>query len=93
MIGSVNSTSVLNRDRPVKLLVLGGGYSGGRLAALAARAGIAGVISHRDPSAAAAPPHNWPRAARCLPRPQGRHQDANASTDCTTPTMRATYLR
>jgi len=59
MIVSVNSTSVLNRGRPVKLLVLGGGYSGGRLAAQAARAGIAGVISHRDPGTAAAAPPGW----------------------------------
>ena len=59
MSGIANSTSVLNRDRPVKLLVLGGGYSGRRLAALAACAGITGVISHRDPTAAAPPPLGW----------------------------------
>jgi nucleoside-diphosphate-sugar epimerase len=59
MIESVTSTTVLKQDRPVKLLVLGGGYSGRRLAALAARVGIAGVISHRNPTTAAAPPPGW----------------------------------
>jgi nucleoside-diphosphate-sugar epimerase len=59
MMGAVNSTSVLNQDRPVKLLVLGGGYSGRRLAARAAQLGLAGVISHRDPAAAPPPPAGW----------------------------------
>lgn len=81
MIGSVNSTSVLNRDRPVKLLVLGGGYSGRRLAALAARAGIAGVISHRDPSAAAAPPPGWHKVG--FDSGSGLRPDPTALTDIT----------
>jgi len=59
MIGSAASTSVLKRTGPVKLLVLGGGYSGRRLAAQAARLGIGGVISHRQPSAAPPPPPGW----------------------------------
>ena len=81
MIESVNSTSVLNRDRPVKLLVLGGGYSGRRLAALAARAGIAGVISHRDPSAAAAPPPGWHKVG--FDSGSGLRPDPAALTDIT----------
>jgi len=44
----LTSTTVLNRGEPVKLLVLGGGYTGSRLAATAARLGIGGVISHRQ---------------------------------------------
>ena len=44
----LTSTTVLNPVEPVKLLVLGGGYTGSRLAAIAARLGISGVISHRQ---------------------------------------------
>jgi hypothetical protein len=44
----LTSTTVLKRVEPVKLLVLGGGYTGSRLAAVAARLGISGVISHRQ---------------------------------------------
>lgn len=54
-----SSTSVLNTDPTVKLLVLGGGYSGGRLAATAARQGIRGLLSHRNPGQAAAAPPGW----------------------------------
>lgn len=61
MIGTAASTSVLNLDRVVKLLVLGGGYSGRRLAAQAARLGIGGAISHRNPTAAPPPPPGWSR--------------------------------
>ena len=59
MIGIATSTTVLNRDRPVKLLVLGGGYSGRRLAAWAAQLGVTGVLSHRDPATAPPPPPGW----------------------------------
>ncbi|MEB3173335.1 MAG: SDR family oxidoreductase [Cyanobacteriota bacterium] len=54
-----SSTSVLNTMEPVKLLVLGGGYCGRRLAQRAAASGIGGCISQRDPQAAAAPPPGW----------------------------------
>lgn len=81
MIGSVNSTSVLNQGRPVKLLILGGGYSGRRLAAQAARAGIAGVISHRDPNAAAAAPAGWHKVG--FDSGSGLRPDPAALTDIT----------
>lgn len=61
MITTADSTSVLNPGRSVKLLILGGGYSGRRLAAQAARLGIAGVLSHRQPTTAAPPPPGWRR--------------------------------
>ncbi len=54
-----NSTSVLQRIAGVKLLVLGGGYSGHRLAQTAARHGINGLITVRDPGAAAPAPPGW----------------------------------
>jgi len=61
MVTTADSTSVLNPGRPVKLLVLGGGYSGRRLASQAARLGIPGVLSHRQPATAPPPPPGWRR--------------------------------
>jgi len=81
MIGSVNSTSVLNQGRPVKLLILGGGYSGRRLAVQAARAGITGVISHRDPNAAATAPAGWHKVG--FDSSSGLRPDPAALTDIT----------
>jgi len=52
----LSSTSVLNQAKPVKLLVLGGGYTGSRLAATAARLGIGGVISRRRIGPRPSPP-------------------------------------
>ena len=54
-----NSTSVLKANRSVKLLVLGGGYCGSRLAQTAAAQGISGVITQRQPDQAAPPPQGW----------------------------------
>ena len=56
-----NSTSVLPSIAGVKLLVLGGGYCGTRLAQIAAQLGIPGLISHRRPELAPPPPHGWHR--------------------------------
>jgi nucleoside-diphosphate-sugar epimerase len=59
MTRTANSTSVLNASGAVKLLILGGGYSGSRLAQAAAALGLSGVISHRRPDEAAPPPGGW----------------------------------
>jgi len=54
-----SSTSVLKATGVVKLLILGGGYSGSRLAKTAAARGISGVISHRQPAEASPAPPGW----------------------------------
>jgi hypothetical protein len=48
MNAPATSTSVFSSGAAVKLLVLGGGYSGGRLAMAAAQLGLPGLISHRQ---------------------------------------------
>ena len=63
MTEPANSTSVLTTPGTVKLLVLGGGFSGSRLARTAAAQGIGGVISHRRPADAQAPPPGWQTVA------------------------------
>ena len=59
MTNDASSTKILNPLHPVKLLVLGGGYAGARLAGITARLGIAGSITHRRPNEAPPPPPNW----------------------------------
>ena len=53
------STTVLNPSTAVKLLVLGGGYCGLRLAQRAAELGMAGMVSQRRPAGATALPQGW----------------------------------
>ena len=53
------STTVLKSSTAVKLLVLGGGYCGLRLAERAAQLGIAGLVSQRLATSTAALPQGW----------------------------------
>ena len=53
---NTTSTSVLSSHGSVKLLILGGGYCGQRLAERAAAEGISGCISQRSPASAGPPP-------------------------------------
>ncbi|MBM5799697.1 MAG: SDR family NAD(P)-dependent oxidoreductase [Cyanobacteria bacterium K_DeepCast_35m_m2_023] len=59
MTVQADSTSGLNASATVKLLVLGGGYCGSRLAQAAARQGLAGLMSQRRPQQAPPPPPGW----------------------------------
>lgn len=58
---ALNSTSVLNSVGRVNLLVLGGGYTGRRLAYAAAQRGVTGALSHRTPAESPPPtaPPGW----------------------------------
>jgi len=59
MNSATSSTSVLKQWSGVKLLVLGGGFCGLRMAWTAAAAGIHGCVSQRDPAQLIKLPTGW----------------------------------